>query len=330
MSSDRVEGRAEAGRPLVLVTEGSAAAPLRWLKERADVEEVGPASPHFAQLLERADGLVVRTYTRVDETLLRRAPALRVVGRGGVGLENIDVPACRARGVEVVYTPDANTGAVAEFVIGLMLKLVRPWWDNALAPFTSEHFNRLRESAGEQLGELTLGILGMGRVGRALAGVAHGGFGMRVVYHDVVDVSGALVTPAESVSSVEELIRRCDVLSLHVDARPANRHLIDGATLRDGAFRWLINTSRGLVVDAAALDGALRQGRLRGVALDVFDPEPPLADSVYARLLATWPQRVLLTPHMASRTHRALENMSWVVRDVVNVLQRRPPQFPAP
>src|SRR5579862_2023311 len=95
--------------PLVLVTEGSAARPLAWLKVRARVIEAGPDSPEYNAALPDADGMVVRTYTKVNAALLARCPKLKVVGRGGVGIENIDAKACRARGVEVVYTPDANT-----------------------------------------------------------------------------------------------------------------------------------------------------------------------------------------------------------------------------
>ena len=329
MSDDAAEVATAAGhRPVVVVTEGSSPAPLAWLKQRADVREIGPESAGFIDALAEAAGLIVRTYTRVDETMLRHAPNLKVVGRGGVGLENIDVSACRTRGVDVVYTPDANTQAVAELVAGLMVKLVRPWFENRLAPFTAEHFKQMRESAGEQLDGLVLGILGMGRVGQTVARVAQAGFGMRVLYHDIRDVSAELRTPAEAIS-FDELLARSDILSLHVDARPQNRHLIDARAL-GGRFRWLINTSRGMVVDAQALGPALRAGRLQGVALDVYDPEPPPADSPYARLLETWPDRVILTPHMASRTHQALENMSWVARDVVAVIQGRPPQWPAP
>jgi phosphoglycerate dehydrogenase-like enzyme len=115
-----------------------------------------------------------------------------------------------------------------------------------------------------------------------------------------------------------------------VDARPSNRYLIDSAALASGRFRWLINTSRGMVIDSAALAPALVAGRLRGLALDVYDPEPPPPDSDYGRLLAAFPDRVILTPHMASRTHRALENMSWVVRDVVAVIEGGATRWPAP
>lgn len=316
-------------RPLIIIAEGSSPEPLAWLRSRAEVLDIDPESAEFHEALARADGLVVRTYTRVDADLLAAAPRLKAVGRGGVGLENIDVAACRARGIEVVYTPDANTQAVAEFVVGLMVKLVRPWFENALPPFTPDHFKALRESAGEQLTDLRLGILGMGRVGRALARAAWGGFGMRILYRDLLSVSAYVDVPADSVS-FERLAEDCDVLSIHVDARASNRNLINADVLRRGRFRWLINTSRGMVLDAEAAALALRTGSLQGVALDVYDPEPPLADSPYARLLEEFPDRVLLTPHMASRTHRALENMSWVVRDVISVLNGRAPDWPAP
>src|SRR6266567_1501779 len=117
----------DAHPPLVIVTEGSDATPLAWLKQQVRVIEAGADEPAFAANITEAQGLVVRTYTRVDEALLDRAPKLKVVGRGGVGLENIDVAACRRRGVEVVFTPDANTLAVGDFVFGYLLQLLRPW-----------------------------------------------------------------------------------------------------------------------------------------------------------------------------------------------------------
>src|SRR5881398_3532175 len=113
--------------PLVLGTEDSDPTPLAWLRERARVVEAAPGSPEFDAALPDAVGMVVRTYTKVNPALLARCPKLKVVGRGGVGLENIDVPACRARGVEVVYTPDANTLAVGDFVFGYLLQMLWPW-----------------------------------------------------------------------------------------------------------------------------------------------------------------------------------------------------------
>src|SRR5205807_231903 len=145
-------------------------------------------------------GMVVRTYTKVDAALLARAPNLKVVGRGGVGLENIDVAACRRRGVEVVYTPDANTLAVADFVIGCMLQLLRPWARFVERAYEPAEFKKIRDTQrGRQLNELTLGILGMGRVGRRVGHVAANGFGMRVIYNDLIDVTSRLDFPAKAV-----------------------------------------------------------------------------------------------------------------------------------
>src|SRR5438045_3620278 len=139
-----MEPPARPPRPMVIVTEGLEPAPLAWLRQRAEVLEVGISHPDFASTLTRCDGLIVRTYTKVNEDLLVRAARLRVVGRGGVGLENIDVAACRRRGIEVVYTPDANSLAVGDFVFGSILRLVRGWAyfkDKALPP---DEFKRVR------------------------------------------------------------------------------------------------------------------------------------------------------------------------------------------
>ncbi len=316
-------------RPIVLVTEGSEPTPLQWLKERTTVVEVGSDEPSFSLHLAQAQGMVVRTYTQVNASLLEHAPRLRVVGRGGVGIENIDVAACRARGVQVVYTPDANTLAVGDFVFGYMLQLLRPWAIFRERPYDPREFKRIRNTVrGVQLNELTLGILGMGRVGRRVGHIGANGFGMRVLYNDLIDLEREERAPPFAARAVgkEELYREADVLSVHVDMRPGNHNLVGTEALaRMKSSSILINTSRGEVLDAAALAEALRDGRLAGAAIDVFAPEPPTADFPLLGL-----PNVLLTPHLAARTGTALENMSWVVRDVVEVLEGRAPRCPPP
>ena len=326
------EGEQPSGRyngdmgPRILISEGSDAKPLEWLRERATVMEVAYDTPEFAAELSQAQGLIVRTYTRVTEATLDGAPELRVVGRGGVGLENIDVPACRRRGIEVVYTPDANTLAVGDFVFGYLLRMLRPWGFFDQAVPTKSEWKQIRDTErGSQLNELTLGILGMGRVGRRVGHIAAQGFGMRVLYNDLLDVAGSLEFPATAVQKAE-LYEQSDILSLHVDMKPGNHHLIGAPQLAQMKFGvTLINTCRGEVLDAFALAAALRSGQVGHAALDVFTPEPPAADFP----LLGFPQ-VLLTPHMAARTHTAIENMSWVVRDVLAVLQGQKPTYPAP
>ncbi len=313
-------------RPVVLVTEGSDAKPLDWLRTQTNVIELPTTDPTFDQQLAQADGMIVRTYTRVNDAMLTKAPKLRVVGRGGVGLENIDVKACRARGVQVVYTPDANTWAVGDFVFGYMLQLLRPWAFFKDAVYPPKEFKRVRDTQrGVQLNELTLGILGMGRVGRRVGHIATRGFGMRVIYNDLLDVASQLDFPATAVDK-PTLYQQSDVLSLHVTMVPGNENMIGApqlAMMKPNAI--LLNTSRGEVLDAAALAEAIRSKRLAGAAIDVFHPEPPTPDFPLLGL-----DNVLLTPHIAARTYTAIENMSWVTRDIVEVLNGRPPKYPAP
>lgn len=310
-------------RPIIVCTEGSDPIPLDWLKERADVREVPYDAPELSEHLAVAEGLLVRTYTKVTAAFLDQCPKLRVVGRGGVGIENIDVKACRARGIEVVYTPDANTLAVGDFVFGYILQLIRPWNFFKERAYTPKEFKHIRATVrGRQLNEMTLGIVGMGRVGKRMLKIANG-FGMKVLYNDVIDV-GPLDFPATKVDK-ETLFRQSDVVSLHVTMLPGNDNMIGRDLIgRMKPDAILINTSRGEVLDAHALADAIKAKKIFGAALDVYWPEPPPADFPLLGL-----DNVLLTPHLAARTGTALENMSWVVKDVWAVLQGESPKYPA-
>jgi phosphoglycerate dehydrogenase-like enzyme len=311
--------------PVVIVTEGSDAVPLQWLREHACVQEIRADDAGFFDALAAAEGLLVRTYTKVNAALLDRAPKLKVVGRGGVGLENIDVPECRRRGIEVVFTPDANTLAVGDFVFGYLLQILRPWEFFRETVYPPKEFKRIRDTVrGRQLNELTIGILGMGRVGRRVGHIAAAGFGMKVIYNDLSPISG-LNFPATAVEKTT-LYGEADILSIHVDMRPGNENLVGReqiAMLKRSAV--VINTSRGEVLDAAALADAIREKRIFAAALDVFSPEPPAGDFPLLGF-----SNVLLTPHLAARTTTALENMSWVVRDVMAVLEGQKARYPAP
>src|SRR5215212_9305550 len=216
-----------ATRPVVVVTEGGDEKPMNWLRSQAEVLEIPLGDARLDEALGRAEGLVVRTYTRVNDAFLAKAPKLKVVGRGGVGLENIDVAACRRRGVEVVYTPDANTLAVGDWVFGYLLQLVRAWAPFRDKVYEPKEVKRLRGSVrGRQLDELTIGILGMGRVGRRVGHIAAKGFGMRVIYNDVIDIRPeSLGFPASPVDK-PTLYRDSDVLSIHVTMLPGNENLV--------------------------------------------------------------------------------------------------------
>ena len=318
--------------PLVIITETLDAEAAAWLGQRARVlwcpHDRGVELDHH---LAEAQALVVRTYTQVNEDLLARAPQLRVVGRAGVGLDNIDLPACRRRGVAVVYTPDANTQAVVEYVLGLMLDALRPRaaFEPAPGAAGAELFHEMRrEHVGVQLDELTLGILGFGRIGQRLGRVAHA-LGMTLLVNDLkpeAELRAAAGYPFRCVDK-PALYAQSDILSIHVDGRPENRGLIGAQALSELRPNCLlINAARGMLVDNAALAAWARGAEGRGgrVILDVHEPEPPPADYPFYGQA-----NVRLLPHLASRTHRALRNMSWVVRDVAAVLAGAAPQYPA-
>ena len=316
-------------KPLVIVTETLDKACADWLAERVELvwcshEKTG----ELDALLPRADGLVVRTYTQVNDALLAKAPKLRVVGRAGVGLDNFDLPACKARGVTVVYTPDANTQAVVEYVTALMLDALRP--RAAMADKCSDtQFHKMRkELVGTQLDQLTLGILGFGRIGKRIGQVARA-IGMKVLANDLLPEAELRREVDYVFDFVDKptLYARADVLTVHVDGRPGNRHLIDELALNQLKPRCLlINTSRGFVIDTSALANWLRKVEEAGgrAALDVHEPEPPPANYPLYGL-----KNARLLPHLASRTDPALSNMSWVVQDVAAVLEGLTPKYPA-
>lgn len=308
-------------RPLVIVTEDLDDDAAAWLAERCEVARCAAGEAGFGALLSRAVGLVVRTYTRVDEGMLSRAPMLKVVGRAGVGVENIDMEACRRRGIVVVNTPDANTSAVAEYVFAMMLDALRPRMylgvDASAAIPSAEQWHewRRRYVAERELNELTLGIWGMGRVGSAVARIARG-LGMRVLYNDLVEIAEEKRWGASAVT-VERLLAESDVLSVHVDGRAENRGLVSAAALarmKDDVL--LINTSRGFVVDAAALGGFLRGHPRARAMLDVHEPEPIEAGYPLLGLMNAG-----LAPHLASGTAGAKRRMSWVVKGVWEVVR---------
>ena len=298
-------------RPVVVQTEHLSPPAAAWLAERADLVVAAPGSATFDSAAPDAEGLVVRTYTRVDDALLDRLPRLRVVGRAGVGLDNIDQDACARRGVAVCSTPDANTQAVVEYVLCLLCDTLRP---RVLldAPVDRARWDEVRaEIVGRrQMNELRLGILGLGRIGKRVAQVA-GAIGFEVEYCDLLEVPEALRHGAFPVSA-EDLFRHADVVTIHVDGRASNRHLVGErllSLLKPDAV--LLNTSRGFVLDDHALARWLRANPAGQAILDVHDPEPFTAESPLLGL-----PNAHLAPHLASRTDAAMGAMSWVVKDV--------------
>lgn len=321
MAQQRSQATASTGpdhRPKVVLSEHLSDSATAWLSQHCEVIALPHDSPQFRNALRNAHGLIVRTYTRVDAELLDAGANLRVIARAGAGIDNIDVDACRSRGIQVVYAPDANTQAVVEYVMCLLGDALRPRVTLTEAVDTDQ-WNKLREQTvgRRELGELTLGILGLGRIGKRLAKAATG-LGMKVLYNDLLDFLPNQRGGASPVSA-QALFEHSDVISIHIDGRAGNRHFVSqrffSRMAEDVVF---INTSRGFVVDTAALAQFLKDNPNALALLDVHDPEPfgpdyPLLGLPNARLY----------PHLASRTEQAMENMSWVVRDVVAALKNK-------
>jgi D-3-phosphoglycerate dehydrogenase len=277
------------------------------------------AAPGAAELAV-AEGAIARADARVDGALLRRAPALRVIARTGVGTDLIDVPAATARGIAVVITPGAGAAAVAEGAIGMALHLVKRF--GPLTALVRE--GRWAERAGVSVGDLdgaTLGVVGYGRIGRRTASLA-AAFGMRVLAYDPVSEPPADVASVERCGSLADLAARSDVITLHLPLTEPTRHLVDDAFLarvRPGAV--LVNCSRGGLIDTDAVWRALTDGRLSGVGLDVFDPEPPGRHPLYRH------PDVVLTPHLMGLSRRATAaTFTAAARGVLDVLSGREPR----
>ena len=266
--------------------------------------------------LAAAAGAIVRADARVDRALLDRAPRLRVIARTGVGVDLVDVPAATARGIAVVITPGAGAAAVAEGAIGMALHLVK-----RLGPLTVlVREGRWAERSAVSVGDLdgaTLGVVGYGRIGRRTAVLA-AAFGMRVLAYDPVSEPPADVRCAD----LGDLAGRSDVITLHLPLNEQTRHLVDDAFLarvRPGAV--LVNCGRGGLVDTDAVWRALEGGRLSGVGLDVFDPEPPGPHPLYRH------PDVVLTPHLMGLSRRATAaTFTAAAQGVLDVLRGREPQ----
>ena len=260
-----------------------------------------------------ADALIVRNRTQVDAALLASAVNLRVVGRLGVGLDNIDTAACAARRIEVIPATGANALAVAEYVIAMAMVLLRGAYQSS-ADVAAGGWPRAALSGGREVCGKTIGLIGFGGIGRETARLARA-VGMHAIGFDpqVAADSAVWTEHRTSPRSLAEVVAQCDVLSLHVPLTPDTRQLIDAAriaTMRPDAI--LINTSRGGVVDEAAVAAALVAGTLGGAALDVFEREPLAAGSP----LAGCP-RLILTPHVGGVTRESNVRVSTMIADRV-------------
>ena len=282
---------------------------------------VGRPREELLAALEDADGLIVRSETRVDRDLLAHAPRIRVVGRAGVGVDAIDVDAATEAGIVVVNTPAANTIAATEQTFALMLSLIR----NVAQANASIREGRWERTpfVGTELYEKTLGVVGLGRIGGGVASRARA-FGMQVLAHDpFIPESRAEALGAQLVD-LDDLLERAEIVTLHVPLTAQTRGMIDARALdRMKRSAVLINCARGGAIDEEALLHALDAQKIRAAAIDVVALEPPTPDSTGSRLHKH--PRVLATPHLGGSTREALERIAVeLARDVADALGGRP------
>src|SRR3989475_1948781 len=228
----------------------------------------------LASIINQYDVLIIRGITKVDSSI-RRDSTLKIVGRAGVGLDNIDVQAAKEKGVIVLNTPRAATTSVAELTVGLMLCLLRK------IPFADRSMKEGRwiknQLMGEELQSKKIGIIGRaGRIGNEVSRILTVGFQANVLGYDVIRPRGVPGLSYEITDSMEDLLRRCDIVTIHVPYSPQTHYLLNEARLRmmrRGSY--LINTSRGDIVEGQALLRLLKEGHIAGAGLDVFHLEPP-------------------------------------------------------
>jgi (S)-sulfolactate dehydrogenase len=300
----------------IVISEFMDEAPVESLRGRFDVlyePKLVDRADALRNAVANADALIVRNRTQVRGDLLAAAGQLRVVGRLGVGLDNIDVPACEARGIAVIPATGANALAVAEYMIGTAMLLLRGAYRSS-ADVAAGKWPRNALSNGREIAGKTLGLIGFGGIGQLTAKLARG-LGMRVIASDaLLPATHPGWTTADSPHlPIDDVLKSADVVSLHVPLTAETRNLLDAtrlALMKPDAI--LINTSRGGVVDEPALAAALKAGRLGGAALDVFDPEPLPAVSA----LADAP-RLILTPHIAGLTSESNARVSTMIAERV-------------
>ena len=312
-------------RPLVLVTRKLPSKVISKLEEHCDVDlYVGDQAISRDELLARVAGkhaLICLLTEPIDAAVLDAAgPQLKVVSNVAVGYNNIDVDACRARGVVATNTPDVLTNACADFTWGLILAVTRRLSEGERVVRAGKWGGwALDYMLGMELRGKQLGLVGVGRIGRAVADKAPA-FGMTIAYTDQRDAG----IPGAQQRALDRLLATSDVVSVHVPMTPETKHLIDQKALtKMKRSAYLINTSRGPVVDEGALAWALKERLIAGAALDVYEKEP----EIHPGLMAL--ENVLLIPHLASATTETRTAMAdLAVSNAIAVLNGQPPITP--
>lgn len=302
----------------ILITEQMGGEAIEALKQKYDVyydPELWNNREELTKRLAKSRAVIVRNQTRVREEMLSEVSELSVIGRAGVGYDNIDVGAASSKGVVVCFTPGANAIATAEHTLALMLALIR---NIPVANDSTKqgHWERTR-FVGRELYSKTLGVLGLGKIGMRVA-VRAKAFGMKVLAFDkyISKHSTAVTETGADLVPVEALLQRADVVCNHLPATEETNGLLNYSRLQEmKRTAYLINAARGQAIVERDLIRALKEGLLAGAALDVRETEPPEHSELNAM------DNVVLTPHIAAFTHEAQENVLEVLaKDVDSVL----------
>jgi D-3-phosphoglycerate dehydrogenase len=302
----------------ILVPDNLEQSGLNLLRTIPEFEVRAPGKMTREQTLAeiaQADALIVRSDTKADPELLALAKKLKVIVRAGVGVDNINLDECTKLGIVVMNAPDGNTVSTAEHSFGLILALTRHI-PRADASMRAGKWDR-KKFMGVELQGKTLGIVGIGRVGRALAKRAIA-FDMTVIAYDpFVKAEDARKVGVTLVSTLDELFAKADIISLHSTVSDDTRGLINAANIakmKDGVM--IVNVARGQLINNADLAAALKSGKVAGAAIDVYDVEPPAADHPLLGL-----DNVVYTPHLGASTNEAQEAVgSQAAEEVINAL----------
>lgn len=296
----------------ILVTDKIHDDGIKMLEEIGEVYvKTGLTPKELLEEIKRYDVLVVRSATKVTKEVIDEGKQLKIIARAGVGLDSIDVQAANSRGIKLINAPEGPTIAVAELVIGLMLSWARklPQADASMKQGRWEKTQLM----GSELRGKTLGIIGTGRIGKAI-GYRAKAFLMNTLAFDVKQDAEFIRDTGARYVDLEELLRKSDFVSLHVPATSQTRHMIEMREIelmKPSAV--LVNTSRGEVIDEAALTDALKKGKIAGACLDVYEREPP-KDSPLLKL-----PNVVLTPHIGASTVEAQREAALIIAEKIKI-----------
>jgi phosphoglycerate dehydrogenase-like enzyme len=313
-------------RPIILSLTMMHESGMKLLYERAEVRLASGTDPATLQReVVDADAVIIRTGGVIDAAVMDCGRNLKAVGRHGVGFDCIDVEAATERGIQVLYTPGANTESVCEHVFAMMIG-VSKHFPYMTAELARGNYDARTGRTGRDISGRTLGIIGFGRIGQRVGAVAYAGFGMRVLYHDIIAIPPEAEARAGATRvSMDELLAQSQYVTLHVPLDASTRRMIDRTALskmRPDAI--LINCARGPVVVEQDVAEALDAGTIWGYGGDVFEDEPPRTDHP---LIGR--SNCLLTPHSAAQTVEGLSNMAtWIAQDILGVLRGEAPRNP--